>query len=132
MMMQRNRNGKLYTNWTTPDGRPYQPSEGALAMVYLVEDWNGKKYVGKKSLTDGTWVTYRTSCRQLKGMIDNTGEAINEMFQFIVLWECSNEATLRYLELHEIIRHNTILDGYNSGVKITMIGKPDMTTARRL
>ncbi len=128
----KNRSGTIYTEWRTPDGRIYQPSGTATGMVYLVEDWNGKKYVGKKTLTDGTWRTYRTSCKLLKQIIDNSAERRNEMFRFTALWECSNEETLRYLEVAETIKHDAILTGYNGGIKLTMIGKPDMSTARKL
>ena len=130
--MNKERAGTIYTNWVTPDGRQYQPSETAAGMVYLVEDWNGKKYIGKKTLTDGTWRTYRTSCKQLKQIIDISGAMRNQSFRFVVLWECSNEATLRYLEVAETIRHDTILHGYNGGIKLNMIGKPNMETARKL
>jgi hypothetical protein len=132
----------------------YTPSDNTHGFVYLVKDKeNGKFYIGKKQVfkevalgkreiqrlidageydkrkknkkrVSSDWKTYQTSNKELKRRIDIAGVCKNELFDFIVLYECYDEVTLKYYELKCIMLYTAFesLDGYNDNIQIKQIG----------
>jgi hypothetical protein len=132
----------------------YTPSDKAHGFVYMVKDREaGKYYIGKKQVVKDVplgkkeikklidageydkrkknkkrvptdWKTYKTSCKVLKQRIDDAGVRKNELFDFIVLYECYDETTLKYYELKEIMLFTAFesVNGYNDNIQIKQIG----------
>jgi len=133
---------------------PYIPSEDAHGFVYMVKDIEANMfYIGKKqvfkevpllkkevqALIDSgeydkrkknkkrvktDWKTYKTSNKPLKKRIDDAGVHRNELFEFVVIYECKDETVLKYYELKCIMLYTAFEseDGYNENMQIKQIG----------
>ena len=132
----------------------YKPSEEAHGFVYMVKDIEANMfYIGKKqvfkevpllkkeiqALIDSgeydkrrknkkrvktDWQTYKTSNKALKKRIDDSGVHKNELFEFIVIYECKDETALKYYELKCMMLYTAFESerGYNENMQIKQIG----------
>ena len=132
----------------------YTPSDDSHGFVYMVKDIEaGMFYIGKKQafkdvalgkkeiqkLIDNgeydkrkknkkrvstDWKTYKTSNKPLKKRIDDAGVHKNELFEFVVLYECKDETSLKYYELKCIMLYCAFESaaGYNENIQIKQIG----------
>lgn len=102
------------------NGESYNPSSDAFGFVYIItEKPTGKMYIGKKRLfkkikrkgknvlVDSDWRDYYGSSRKLLENLEKIGK---ENYHREVIKECTNAASLAYIELKEQIERKVLFD----------------------
>lgn len=114
--------------------------EGYIGFIYLIEDANGKIYVGKKQFThrsksriskreikatktrkrvkvvqkESNWQNYQSSCLPLQQAIKERGE---QNFTFEILALCKDKRELSYMEVKYQFLYNVLeVNSYNGNI----------------